>query len=83
MITNRKILSSFRSSHLHSGGNKDGKNENRENVINTLGSGVNPKENTKDENKPQEKTVNFIFLMPPAIFILAVLIMYILYKIFY
>ena len=82
MTAIRKIYSSFSLSHLHPGWNKNEKNENPENDKNTSYTGVNQKENTEEISKDPEKTENYIFLLPPVILLLAILIMYILNKIF-
>lgn len=73
-----KIYSFFGFSKLHSNGIENGKNESKTSDI-----CKNQKVEIESECKDHDKIENFIFLLPPVILLLAILIMYILYKIFY
>lgn len=78
MTAIRKIFSSFRIGNLHSSGFENGKNESE--ILNT---GKNLREITENKLKYNDKVENFIFLFPPVILLLAIIIMYILFKNFY
>lgn len=79
----RELNSSFKLTHLQSVGNENGKNENPENDNFTIDSGVSQNFLFEKECKDTEKTENYIFLLPPVILLLFILIMYALNKIFY